>query len=198
MSDASRPTEGSPSPLPPGEPPAGVDPRAVVRLLRQVRQTRDFLATPVPEPALQAILEVARWTGSAGNRQPWTFIVVTDPATRRSMAEAAPNTPHIGIAPVVVAVAMEPMGETSDNFDEGRLAERIMVAATAHGLASGIGRAKPDAQKVIGPLLGVPADHFVRTLVSIGYPTEAGRKPKSPRGRARKPLAELVRRERYR
>jgi nitroreductase len=114
------------------------------------------------------------------------------------MAAAATNTPHVGVAPVVIAVAMQPMGETSDNFDEGRLAERIMVAATAHGLACGIGRARPDAQRVIGPLLGVPPDQFVRTMVSIGYPTEAGRRPKSPRGKARKPLDELVRRERFR
>jgi nitroreductase len=198
MSEASRPTARFPSPLPPGEPSPSFEPGAADRLLRRVRQTRDYLARPVPEAALQAILEVARWTGSAGNRQPWTFVVVTDQATRRAMAEAAPNTPHIGVAPAVIAVVMEPMGETSDNFDEGRVAERIMIAATAHGLACGIGRARPDAQKVIGPLLGVPADHFVRTLVSIGYPTEAGRRSKSPPGQARKPLAELVRRERYR
>ena len=197
MSDAWRPTDGVPSPVPPRPSDPRPGPAALNRALRRVRQTRDFQPTPVPEDALLDILDVARWTGSAGNRQPWTFIVVTDAATKQQMAAAATNTPHIGIAPVVIAVAMEPMGETSDNFDEGRVAERMMIAATAHGLACGIGRARPDAQKVIGPLLGVPPDRYIRTMVSIGFPTTAGRAAKSPPGQARRRLDELVRRERF-
>jgi nitroreductase len=169
----------------------------VTRLLRRVRQTRDFRPDPVPENALLDILDVARWTGSAGNRQPWTFILVTDAATRRAMAEAAPNTPHIGVAPLVVAVAVERRSPDLDNFDEGRLAERIMIAAAAHGLASGIGRAPEAAQPVIGRLLGVPEDRVVRTVVSLGYPTEAGAAPKSPPGQARRPLDTFIRRERF-
>jgi len=173
------------------------DPLAVNRLVKRVRQARDYRPDPVPEDALRDILDVARWTGSAGNRQPWTFIVVTDPETERRMAEIATNTPHIGVAPVVVCVAMEPRGVEGDNFDEGRLAERIMIAAAAHGLSTGIGRARGDAQAPIGELLGVPADRVVRTMVSIGYATDAGLAPKTAPGEARRPLDELVRRERF-
>lgn len=173
------------------------EPTDITRLLRRVRQTRDFRPDPVPEAALRDILEVARWTGSASNRQPWTFIVVTDPATRRAIAEIATNTPHVGIAPVVVCVALEPRGIETDNFDEGRLAERIMAAAAAHGLDSGIGRARREAQEAIAALLGVPDGLVVRTMVSIGRATDAGAVPKTPRGEARRPLDELVRRERF-
>lgn len=173
------------------------EPTDITRLLRRVRQTRDFRPDPVPEDALRDILEVARWTGSASNRQPWTFIVVTDPATRRAIAEIATNTPHVGIAPVVVCVALEPRGIETDNFDEGRLAERIMAAAAAHGLDSGIGRARREAQEPIAALLGVPDGLVVRTMVSIGWATDAGAAPKTPRGEARRPLDELVRRERF-
>jgi len=173
------------------------DPATVTRVLKRVRQTRDYLSEPVPEDALRDILDAARWTGSVSNSQPWTFIVVTDTETRRRMAEAATNTPHIGIAPVVVCVALEPRGLETDNFDEGRLAERIMIAAAAHGLSAGIGRARADAQGTIGDLLGVPPDRVVRTMVSIGYPTEAGAAPKSKPGEARRALDDLVRRERF-
>jgi len=174
-----------------------LDSGAASRLLRRVRQTRDFRPDPVPVAALRDVVDVARWTGSAGNRQPWTFVVVSDPATRRSMAAVATNTPHIGIAPVVIVVATEPRGVETDNFDEGRLAERIMIAAAAHGLASGIGRARGDAQRTIGRLLGVPDGLIVRTMVSIGYPTEAGAEPKSPAGQARRPLDSFVRMDRF-
>lgn len=197
MSDAWDRTDPPPSPYPRSAPEPPITARALTRTVKRVRQTREYLPTPVPADILEDILQVARWTGSAGNRQPWTLIVVTDAETKRKMAEAAPYTAHIGIAPAVIAVAMDPRGVETDNFEEGRLAERIMIAATAHGLAGGIARARADAQPVIGSLLGVPADRVVRTLVSIGYPTAAALAPKSSPGTARKPLTELVRRERF-
>jgi nitroreductase len=172
-------------------------PTAITRTLRRVRQTRDYRPDPVPEGALQDILDVARWTGSVSNTQPWTFIVVTDPETKRQMAEAAPYTAHIGIAPVVICVAREVKGTEIDNFDEGRLAERVMIAAQAHGLSSGLARAREEAQPIVGRLLGVPDGMVLRTMVSIGYATDEGAMPKSPRGEARRPLESFIRHERY-
>jgi nitroreductase len=172
-------------------------PTAITRTLRRVRQTRDYRPDPVPEGALQDILDVARWTGSVSNTQPWTFIVVTDPETKRQMAEAAPYTAHIGIAPVVICVAREVKGTEIDNFDEGRLAERVMIAAQAHGLSSGLARARDEAQPIVGRLLGVPDGMVLRTMVSIGYATDEGAMPKSPRGEARRPLESFIRHERY-
>ncbi len=197
MSDASRPTDAVPSPFPPASAPAGAAARDVTRVLKRVRQTRDYLPIPVPVEIVTEILDVARWTGSAGNRQAWTFITVTDPDVKRQMAEAAPYTAHIGIAPLVIAIALEPKTPDSDNFEEARVAERIMIAATAHGLACGIARARGEAQGVIGSLLGVPEDRILRTMVSVGYPTPAARQIRTAPGTARKPLAEVVRRERF-
>lgn len=198
MSDAARRTDPVPSPFPPGSAPAGAAARGVTRVIKRVRQTREYLPDPVPPEILADILDVARWTGSAGNRQPWTFITVTDPAVKRRMAEAAPYTAHIGSAPVVIVIALEPKAPEGDNFEEARVAERIMIAATAHGLACGVARARGEAQGVIGSLLGVPPDRLVRTMVSVGYPTVAARRLKTAPGTARKPLEEVVRRERFR
>jgi hypothetical protein len=50
---------------------------------------------------------------------------------------------------------------------------------------------------VIRDLLGVPQDLTVRSMVSIGYPTDAGAKPKSAPGQARRPLESFIRRERF-
>jgi nitroreductase len=169
----------------------------LTRVMRRTRQTRDYRPEPIPDEVLRDILDVARWTGSVSNKQPWTFIVVTDPEVRRRMAEVATNTPHIGLAPVVVVIALEPRGSESDSFDEGRVSERIMVAASAHGVASGIARARGDAQRTIAEMLGVPDDRLVRSMVSLGYPTEAGAAPKTARGEARKPFDEIVRFERF-
>ena len=53
-------------------------PREVLRPLRQVRQYREFTDEPISDDALRAILDVARWTGSGNNSQPWRFIVLRD------------------------------------------------------------------------------------------------------------------------
>jgi nitroreductase len=179
------------------EDPATIPPTSLTRIMRRTRQTRDFRPDPIPDEVLRDILDVARWTGSVSNKQPWTFIVVTDPEVRRRMAEIATNTPHIGSAPVVVVIALEPRGTESDSFDEGRVSERLMIAANAHGVDSGIARARDDAQRIIAEMLGVPSDRLVRSMVSLGYATEAGAAPKSPRGEARKPFDDVVRFERF-
>jgi nitroreductase len=54
----------------------------ILRALRRTRQIRQFTDEPVTETDLTAILEVARWTCSSTNRQPWTFIVIRDRADR--------------------------------------------------------------------------------------------------------------------
>ena len=197
MSDPAKPTPAFPSPLPPRSAATAASPAAVTQAMKRVRQTRDFLPTAVPEEVITDILDVARWTGSAGNRQPWTFVVIKDPAVKARMAEVAPYTAHIGIAPVVIAVILDPQRPETDHFEEARLTERMMIAATAHGLACGLARIRPDGQDVVRELLGVPPELVARSMVSIGYPTEAARLPKSVPGAARKPLAEIVRRERF-
>jgi nitroreductase len=46
--------------------------------LKSLRTVRFFEREPVSQEALDDILEVARWSGSARNRQPWKFLVVRD------------------------------------------------------------------------------------------------------------------------
>src|SRR2546423_13974245 len=46
-----------------------------IAFLRNLRAVRQLRPDPLPEPVLNDILEVARWSGRAGNRQPWEFVV---------------------------------------------------------------------------------------------------------------------------
>ena len=46
--------------------------------LRKVRQSRKFTDEPVTDEQLATLLEVAQWTGSSQNTQPWHFIVIRD------------------------------------------------------------------------------------------------------------------------
>jgi nitroreductase len=51
------------------------------------RSFRRFTDKPVPDEAIHRILEAARKAPSPTNSQPWAFIVIRDPATRRAIAE---------------------------------------------------------------------------------------------------------------
>jgi nitroreductase len=171
-------------------------PDAILRALRRTRQVREFRPDPVSPNVLEQLLEIARWSGSASNRQPWTFIVIRDRAHLDQLAELAPNARHLKSAPLAIAIAMPGENAEQDAYDEGRAAERILIAAGALGLGAGIGWAIASKRAPVGEYLGLKAPAFVRTMISIGYPADAALAPKSARGTARKPLADLVRYER--
>ncbi|OGO54993.1 MAG: hypothetical protein A2Z32_09705 [Chloroflexi bacterium RBG_16_69_14] len=121
---------------------ASADP--VLRALRRTRQVRQFTNEPVAETDLSAILEVARWSGSSMNLQQWTFIVIRDRADRERLAELAPYAKHVAGAAVAIAIAMSGDNPEWDAYDEGRVAERILIAAGALDLGAGIGWALED------------------------------------------------------
>ncbi len=170
---------------------------AVLRALRRTRQVRDFRPDPVPDELLEALLEVGRWSGSAKNRQPFRFILIRDRGRLDRLAELAPTARHLSRAPAGIAIVMPGEDPEWDAYDEGRAAERILIAANALELGAGIGWATQSGRSAVGEFLGLTPPAFVRTLISIGYPTEAALAPKSAPGAARKPLSELVRYERF-
>jgi len=166
---------------------------AVLQALRRTRQIRSFTDDPVSEDDLHAILEVSRWTGSSMNTQPWQFIVIRDPDVRRRIGEISVHARYVANAPMAIAIAMPGDDSESDAYDEARVAERILIAATAMDLGAGIGWIEEKDYAAIDELLGLTLPTFVRTIVSIGHPTEEARKPRSGPRTGRRPLEEFVR-----
>jgi nitroreductase len=60
---------------------------AYYALLRFRRSVRGFRNRPVSRELIEKILEAARWAPSAGNSQPWEFLVVENRKTIRNLAE---------------------------------------------------------------------------------------------------------------
>jgi nitroreductase len=171
------------------------DPAETVRPLLRARQVREFTDQPLDPAELDALADAARWSGSSKNSQPWRFILVRDPATLRAIHDAGhPQTRALATAPAAIAIVMPAVEGRAISFgyDEGRVAERILVAATMLGLGAGIAWVRGEARDAVGRALGLPDDRFVRTIVAVGHPSEAARRPKSPRGEARLPRAETV------
>ena len=56
-----------------------------IEFLRRLRTVRRFTDQAVPQAVLDDLLSVARWSGSASNRQPWVFVVVRERETLRRL-----------------------------------------------------------------------------------------------------------------
>jgi nitroreductase len=170
---------------------------AELRGLRQIRQLRP---EPIPQAALDDILDVARWTGSARNLQPWDFLVVQDRKTLQALGTIAGGRgPHLvnagaGIARVMSGDLEHP---DFDTYDEGRLSERIMLAAAVHDLGSAIGWFKDAASVEAKRILGVPQERLLRTIVSIGFKDVDAFRQRTRPAQPRKPLGDIVHRERW-
>ena len=165
----------------------------MLHALRRTRQIRRFTDEQVAETDLKANLEVCRMTGSSMNTQQWRFIVIRDPGVRRRIAELSRYARHVGGAPVAIAIEMPGEDAETDAYDEARVAERILIAAGAMDLGAGIGWAEAPEWPDIRELLGVQPPAFVRTIVSIGHPTDEARRPRTGPGTGRRPLKEFVR-----
>lgn len=102
-----------------------------------LRATRWFADTPVPTREIVRALEAARWTGSARNRQPWRFVVVRDGALRERLSLLGGYAAHLATAPVAVLLAVDhATGGEDAEFDAGRAAQSLMLAAHGLGLGS--------------------------------------------------------------
>ena len=163
--------------------------------VKGLRTVRRFRPEQVSDEHLSQILEAARWTGSSKNRQSWVFVVIRDREQLERLAETGDFTTPVRNAPMVIAPIRLPDGY---DWDMGRVAQNIMLAAAALGVGScpiTLHRHE-DARGV----LGVPDDHGCKWVVALGYPDQdaerEGRKTSALGGR--KPLSDLVRYERFR
>ena len=158
--------------------------KAIEPLLR-ARQTREFASDPVDQASLDAIADAARWSGSRENRQPWRFVVISRAETVRRIGEVgAPHARTLATAPAAVAIVLpqDKSAAISNAFDEGRSAERMLVAAELLGLGAGLAWMGSEERPAVGELLGVPEGWFVRTVVAIGHPRgTSGKRARRPR-----------------
>jgi nitroreductase len=168
-------------------------PAKAIELIRTVRQARQYRTDPVPDDVLAELLGVARWTGSSRNSQPWHFVVVTDKEQLRRISELRPPINWVAGAPLGIAIVLDGASGTSEAYDEGRVTERLLIAARMRGLGGGVAWYGDDAQQTQAKqILDIPAERTARSLVLIGYPASI----KDPRpNRAipgRKPVSALV------
>jgi nitroreductase len=177
--------------------PPVANPREVTREMRKVRQARLYEPRPVPDEVLRELLEIARWTGSSRNTQPWEFIVVTDKEQLRRISQIRTPINWVADAPLAIAIVLKGENALSEAFDEGRVTERILIGARVLGLGGGTAWFGDDDQQAEGKrILGIPAERTARSVVVLGYPTTFKDHRPNPAMAGRRPLSDLISYER--
>ncbi|HEX5671282.1 MAG TPA: nitroreductase family protein [Acidimicrobiia bacterium] len=164
-------------------------PELYEQILR-LRAIRDYSQQPLEESDLAAILEAGRWTGTSKNRQDWAVVVVRDAGQRDLLVGCGDFTEPIRRAPVSLVLVQE--GKQYE-FDIGRVAQNMMLAAAALGVGSCPVTLHRSAQA--RQVLGVPEGKTTRYAIALGYPGEKAR-PAQLGGR--KPVTSFIHDERYR
>ena len=170
-----------------------------IEFLRGLRTVRRFTDQPVPQAVVDDLLTVARWSGSANNRQPWVFVVVREREMLRRLSELEGYVGHLAGAALAIVLVMDGQPEQveQETFDEGVLSQRLQLAAAVHGLGSAIGWFHGEGREQAKALLGIPPQRLVRTALSFGYEDTAAEDARFHPPQARKPLAGIVRDERF-
>jgi nitroreductase len=162
--------------------------------IRARRNVRSYRPDPVPDSDLQRIAEAGWRSPSASNRQPWDFVIVTDPERLQALSTVWQGARHIAAAPAAIAlVAPVPPDERRkllDQYDLGQATMAMMLEATDLGI--GAGHSAVGDQDKARAILGVPDDHTVAYLLGLGYPAD---RPLTPINKPdRRPFGEVVHR----
>jgi nitroreductase len=163
------------------------------------RSIRTYLKQALPQATVEKILEGARQAPSAGNVQPWEFVVATSHETKQQLSDAAYGQKDIEEASIVIVVcadekrAAESYGLRGKTLyciqDTAAAIQNILLTACSLGLGScWIGAFKEDEIKAV---IVAPKEMRPVALIPIGYPNEA------PLARNRRPISEIMHKEKF-
>jgi len=172
----------------------------LMEAIQKRRSIRKYKPDPVPEEALQRIMEAVRWSPSWANTQCWEFVVVRDPKVKSDISKIVPETNRVHSAMVEAPVILILCGRKGISgfkkgeaatikgdwlmFDTGIAMQSLCLAA--HSLGLGTVVVGMFDHKKTERILGVPEDVEVMAMTPLGYPTTEGSTPK------RKDISEFV------
>ncbi|MFN4133349.1 MAG: nitroreductase family protein [Candidatus Hadarchaeales archaeon] len=171
----------------------------IFEAIRGRRSIRSFKDEPVDEEDLRKILEAGALAPSAGNCQPWDFVVVRSKEVKEKLSAAALGQEHVVEAPVVVVVCAN-VKRSSSRYgrrgaelyciqDTAAAVQNMMLAAHALGYGACWVGAFDDEKAA--KIIGTPAGVRPVAIIPIGRPAE---KPRVP---SRLPLNQVVHEESF-
>jgi len=171
----------------------------VFEAIKKRRSVRAFTNEPVSAKEVKKLIDAARWAPSAGNIQPWEFVVVRDPEIKHGLAVAAQDQTFIEEAPVVIVVCANQLRSSRGYGSRGvslyclqdtaAATQNMLLVAHAMGLATcWVGAfQEEEARKV----LNIPNGVRPVAIIPVGHPAQ------KPMTRSRRPLSEIIHHETF-
>ena len=166
----------------------------VLEAIKGRRSIRAFKNQGVPAEIVEELIDAARWAPSAGNIQPWEFIIVRKPRIKRRLVETALDQMFIEEAPVVIVVCADEERSSQGYGVRGKTLYCIQDTAaamqnihlTAYSLGLGTCWVGAFREEETRKILKIPRGMRPVAIIPVGYPAE------SPTARMRKSTSQIV------
>lgn len=141
------------------------------------RSIRKFKDKPVPKDFVTRILEAAMHAPSAGDEEPWHFIIINDKQTLEKVSLISESAKYVNKAPMAILVCGDLNLEEYKGYwmqDCSAAVQNMLLAAHDMGLGAVWTAVYPmeDRIRLFRKLLNFPINVVPLALVPIGYPDE--------------------------
>lgn len=140
------------------------------------RSIRKYQAKNVEAEKIEKLIKAAAAAPSAGNQQPWHFIVIQNRERLNKIAEMHPHAKMLKEAPLAIAVCADISNLKYENYwvqDCAAATQNILLEAVSLDLGGVWLGVYPDEnkEKPLRKLLGLPENIKLVSMVSVGYPS---------------------------
>ena len=141
------------------------------------RSIRKYTEQPVPDDAINELLKAAMSAPSAGNQQPWQFVVINDRGILDEIPKYHPYSAMLKEASVAILICCDVNSEKHKGYwvqDCSAATQNLLVAAQAKGLGAVWLCVYPREDRVAGirKVLGLPEQIVPLSLIPVGYKGE--------------------------
>ncbi|MFZ0544401.1 MAG: nitroreductase family protein [Candidatus Promineifilaceae bacterium] len=162
----------------------------ILEALHNKHAVRTYLDKPIPQEAINTILNAGRLAQSAKNLQPWHFLAIQDRERLKQLVEAGNFSNFLGSAALgVVILTPDPNERFQIMFDAGQAAAYMQLAALELGIGSCLTTSYD--REGAREFLQAPPEWHIRIAIGFGYPLP-GELIRPPRQGKRNTFDEIV------
>ncbi|MCX6257249.1 MAG: nitroreductase family protein [Bacteroidia bacterium] len=141
------------------------------------RSIRKYTDQPLTDEQIRLILDAGMCAPSAGNQQPWHFVVVKDKLMLQKMSEVSPYADMVSTAPLAIMVCGNLNSQKYPDYwmiDCSAATENMLIEIASLGLgAVWIGvYPKQERTGYLKKLFQLPDEIIPLCIVPVGYPAE--------------------------
>lgn len=148
-----------------------------IKVILNRKSVRSFMNLSVTNSQLELIIKAGMAAPSANNKQPWSFIAITERELLNQLGDKLPYAKmlHEATAAIVVCGIPEKSGDSPEGYwvqDCSAATQNILLAIESMGLGSvwtGV-YPRPDRITIVRNVLNIPEDVFPLNVIPIGYP----------------------------